>query len=100
VRLFPHTPRRTADTPRWRRAGVAIGAFFSLMNASFAYEDPLIRQQAAGGRVQRARDVAKEMGVNMWKSGRGFGKVGALFAGIECVIEGVGSHRLCARHFR
>jgi len=27
------------------------------------------------------------MGKGMWKSGKGFGKVGALFAGIECVIE-------------
>lgn len=25
----------------------------------------------------------------MWKSGRGFGKVGALYAGTECVIESV-----------
>jgi import inner membrane translocase subunit TIM22 len=62
-----------------------------MMNASFQYEDPLLRaQQNAGkGASQRARDVFKEMGVNMWKSGRGFGKVGALFAGIECAIEGV-----------
>ena len=25
----------------------------------------------------------------MWRSGKGFGKVGALYAGIECVIESV-----------
>ena len=29
------------------------------------------------------------MGRGMWRSGKGFGKVGALFAGIECVIESV-----------
>jgi import inner membrane translocase subunit TIM22 len=27
------------------------------------------------------------MGKGMWSTGKGFGKVGALFAGIECVIE-------------
>lgn len=63
------------------------------MNASFAYEDPLLRAQTQAGmnHTQKAREVFREMGTNMWKSGKGFGKVGALFAGIECVIEGVGS---------
>lgn len=71
--------------------GFGIGAFFSLMSASFAYEDPLLRQQTQAGlnNTQKAREIFKEMGRNMWKSGKGFGKVGALFAGIECVIEGV-----------
>ncbi|KAF8339405.1 mitochondrial import inner membrane translocase subunit TIM22 [Amanita rubescens] len=70
-------------------AGLGIGAFFSLMSASFAYEDPLLRQQTQAGKntAQRARDVFKEMGRGMWSTGKGFGKVGALFAGIECVIE-------------
>ncbi|TFK50959.1 Tim17-domain-containing protein [Heliocybe sulcata] len=69
--------------------GFAIGGFFSLMQASFAYEDPLMRQQTQAGwsNTQKAREVFKEMGRNMWRSGKGFGKVGALFAGIECVIE-------------
>ncbi|KAG5652842.1 hypothetical protein H0H81_003404 [Sphagnurus paluster] len=70
-------------------AGFGIGAFFSLMSASFAYEDPLLRQQTQAGMktTQKAREVFKEMGRGMWTSGKGFGKVGALFAGIECVIE-------------
>ena len=38
---------------------------------------------------QKARAIFKEMGQGMYKSGKGFGKVGALFAGIECVIESV-----------
>ncbi|KZT01448.1 Tim17-domain-containing protein [Laetiporus sulphureus 93-53] len=68
--------------------GFAIGAFFSLMSASFAYEDPLLRQQTGNlSRTQKASEVFKEMGRGMWRSGKGFGKVGALFAGIECVIE-------------
>ncbi|KAG1851843.1 mitochondrial import inner membrane translocase subunit TIM22 [Suillus subalutaceus] len=70
--------------------GLGIGAFFSLMSSSFAYEDPLLRQstQAGMNNTQKAREIFKEMGRGMWKSGKGFGKVGALFAGIECVIEG------------
>ncbi|KIL68754.1 hypothetical protein M378DRAFT_70519 [Amanita muscaria Koide BX008] len=70
-------------------SGLGIGAFFSLMSASFAYEDPVLRQQTQAGKntVQKARDVFKEMGRGMWTTGKGFGKVGALFAGIECVIE-------------
>ncbi|KAI9062411.1 mitochondrial import inner membrane translocase subunit TIM22 [Trametes sanguinea] len=65
--------------------GFVIGAFFSLMSSSFAYEDPLLRQNLST--QQKAREIFKEMGRGMWKSGKGFGKVGALFAGIECVIE-------------
>lgn len=71
--------------------GLAIGAFFSLMSASLAYEDPLLRQQSQAGlnNTQKAREIFKEMGRNMWKSGKGFGKVGALFAGLECAVESV-----------
>ncbi|KAK7691776.1 hypothetical protein QCA50_005179 [Cerrena zonata] len=65
--------------------GFAIGGFFSLMSASFAYEDPLMRQTL--NTRQKASEIFKEMGRGVWRSGKGFGKVGALFAGIECVIE-------------
>ncbi|TFK44915.1 Tim17/Tim22/Tim23/Pmp24 family-domain-containing protein [Crucibulum laeve] len=70
--------------------GFGIGAFFSLMSASFAYEDPYLRQQTQVGMntTQKAGQVFREMGKGMWSSGKGFGKVGALFAGIECVVEG------------
>ncbi|PPQ63020.1 hypothetical protein CVT24_005966 [Panaeolus cyanescens] len=70
-------------------AGFGIGAFFSLMSASFAYEDPYLRAQTQAGMntTQKAGQIFKEMGRGMWTSGKGFGKVGALFAGIECVIE-------------
>lgn len=67
--------------------GFAIGAFFSMMSASFAYEDPLARAQLTT--TQKASEIFKEMGRNMYSSGKGFAKVGALFAGIECVIESV-----------
>jgi hypothetical protein len=71
--------------------GFGIGAFFSLMSASFAYEDPLMRARAQAGlnTTQKAREIFRDMGKGMWTSGRGFAKVGALFAGIECVIESV-----------
>lgn len=70
--------------------GLGIGAFFSLMSTSFAYEDPYLRAQSQAGmnNTQKAREIFKDMGKGMWRSGKGFGKVGALFAGIECVIEG------------
>lgn len=63
------------------------------MSSSFAYEDPLIRQQQqALGNIpttQKAKEIFSEMGKGMLRSGKGFAKVGALFAGTECVIEGV-----------
>jgi len=70
-----------------------MGAFISLMSSSFAYEDPLIRQQqqAAGAisTTAKAREIFGEMGRGMWRSGKGFAKVTVLFAGTECVIESV-----------
>ena len=80
------------------RSGLAIGAFISLMSSSFAYEDPLLRQNL--NTAQKAREIFKEMGRGMWRSGKGFGKVGALFAGIECVIESVSVlHQRCLLDF-
>ena len=62
------------------------------MQATFAYEDPLSRasgQLANATLKTQAKVVFRDMGRNMWTSGRGFAKVGALYAGTECVIEGV-----------
>ncbi|KDQ20077.1 hypothetical protein BOTBODRAFT_386289 [Botryobasidium botryosum FD-172 SS1] len=71
-------------------AGFGLGAFFSLMSSTFAYEDPLLRPQTNPNLStrQKTAEVFKEMGRGMWRSGKGFGKVGALYAGVECVIEG------------
>ena len=70
-----------------------MGAFISLMSSSFAYEDPLIRQQqqaiGAISTTAKAREIFGEMGRGMWRSGKGFAKVTVLFAGTECVIESV-----------
>ncbi|KAJ7782651.1 mitochondrial import inner membrane translocase subunit TIM22 [Mycena metata] len=66
-------------------AGLAIGMVFSLMTTSMSYEDPLLRQNA--GTAQRARDILRDTGKTMWTSGKGFGRVGAIYASFECVIE-------------
>lgn len=62
-----------------------------MMSASFAYEDPLARINAQTNLTmgQKTIEVFKDMGRNMYRSGRGFGKVGGLYAGIECCIESV-----------
>lgn len=75
--------------------GLGLGAFFSLMGATFAYEDPLSRasQKLTGTRAQTVY-MFKEMGRNMWTTGRGFARVGMLYSGVECCIEGV-SRSLC-----
>jgi len=61
------------------------------MSSSFAYEDPLIRQQqqaiGAISTTTKAKEIFAEMGRGMWRSGKGFAKVTVLFAGTECVIE-------------
>ena len=43
---------------------------------------------------QKTAQVFKDMGKGMWRGGKGFGTVGALYAGSECVIEGVRRHTL------
>lgn len=69
--------------------GFGIGAFFSLMSSSFALEDPFRAPQFEGmTTLQKSKLVFRDMGKGMWNSGKGFGKVGALYAGTECVIEG------------
>lgn len=62
------------------------------MSSTFAYEDPLNRastQLANQGTKAQTIFIFKEMGRNIWSQGRGFAKVGALYAGTECCIEGV-----------
>ena len=64
--------------------------FFSMLSTGFAYEDPTLRDQHAQlARHQNAGAIIKDMAKSAWSSGKGFAKVGALYAGIECVIESV-----------
>ncbi|WVR05939.1 mitochondrial import inner membrane translocase subunit TIM22 [Kwoniella sp. DSM 27419] len=69
-------------------AGFALGGFFSLMSATFAYEDPLSRASSNLSTRAATAQVFREMGRNMWSSGKGFAKVGAIYSGVECCIEG------------
>lgn len=64
---------------------------FSLMSSSFAYEDPLRRNPNYDTMKfgNKASLMFKEMGRGMWSTGKGFGKVGALYAGLECCVESV-----------
>ncbi|GAA6061006.1 hypothetical protein JCM10212_001062 [Sporobolomyces blumeae] len=69
--------------------GFAIGAFFSLMGSSFTIEDPFQRQQYTGmNTMAKAKVIFGDMGKSMWRQGKGFGMVGALYAGTECCVEG------------
>ncbi|KAL9937530.1 hypothetical protein V8E36_003939 [Tilletia maclaganii] len=83
--------------------GFGFGAFFSMLGSSFAMDDPMRRSnlQAAAMRngvaaqpqvelttAQQTKEFFKETGRGMYRTGRGFGKVGALYSGIECCIEG------------
>ena len=86
-------------------AGFALGGFFSLLSASLSVDDPLRRSNLAAAQAlalekglppppemstaQQTKEFFKETGRGMYRSAKGFGKVGALYAGIECCIEGV-----------
>lgn len=85
-------------------AGFALGGFFSLLSASLTVDDPLRRsnlQAAAMARgetaaqvpelstAQQTKEFFKQTGKGMYRSAKGFGKVGLLYSGVECCIEGV-----------
>ncbi|KAG8697559.1 Mitochondrial import inner membrane translocase subunit tim22, partial [Ceratobasidium sp. 395] len=72
------------------RLGFGLGAVFSLMSTSFAYEDPMNRltNDPNLSTSQKTSEFFKSTGRSMWRSGSGFAKVGALYSGVECCIEG------------
>ncbi|KAL7413062.1 Tim17/Tim22/Tim23/Pmp24 family-domain-containing protein [Mrakia frigida] len=69
-------------------AGFGLGAFFSLMSTSFQYEDPLNRANVQISTMAQTKIAMKDMGVKMLSSGKGFAKVGAVYSGVECCVEG------------
>ncbi len=89
-------------------AGFGLGAFFTLFGAALSADDPMrrtnvyLQAQAAGlpepklSTSQATKEFFKDTGRNMYRSGKGFGKVGAMYAGIECCVEGVSR---CGRDF-
>ncbi|KIM99528.1 hypothetical protein OIDMADRAFT_19667 [Oidiodendron maius Zn] len=73
--------------------GFALGGAFGLFMASMQYDTPLATNPNAAAlqslplREQLRRGL-KDMGSRSYSSARNFGKVGAIFAGTECCIEG------------
>lgn len=59
------------------------------MSTSFQYEDPLNRANVQISTMQQTKLAMRDMGSKMVSTGKGFGKVGAVYSGIECCVEGV-----------
>ncbi|KAB5592772.1 Import inner membrane translocase subunit tim22 [Ceratobasidium theobromae] len=79
----------------WMRMASESCAFKSALSggigtASFAYEDPMNRLTTDPNlnTRQKTSEFFKSTGRSMWRSGSGFAKVGALYSGVECCIEG------------
>jgi len=79
--------------------GFALGGVFGLFMSSMRYDTPLgsgVPGAATGATAitdlpMRAQLKAgfKDMGRASWSSAKNFGKVGGIFAGVECGIEGL-----------
>ncbi|KOS19580.1 Mitochondrial import inner membrane translocase subunit tim22 [Escovopsis weberi] len=79
--------------------GFGMGGLFGLFMASMSYDTPFGSPiPGANGQAtpisslplrQQLKIGFKDMGTRSWSMARNFGKVGALFAGIECGIEGL-----------
>ncbi|KAG4424284.1 Tim17/Tim22/Tim23/Pmp24 family-domain-containing protein [Cadophora sp. MPI-SDFR-AT-0126] len=74
--------------------GFALGGAFGLFMASMQYDTPLHTPGSAGAQVaslplrQQLKAGLRDMGARSFSSAKNFGKVGAIFAGTECCIEG------------
>ncbi|KAF5874275.1 putative mitochondrial import inner membrane translocase subunit tim22 protein [Botrytis fragariae] len=73
--------------------GFALGGAFGLFMASMQYDTPIHTSSTAAEitslplREQLKRGL-KDMGNRSYSSAKNFGKVGAIFAGTECCVEG------------
>ncbi|KFY10438.1 hypothetical protein V492_05013 [Pseudogymnoascus sp. VKM F-4246] len=71
--------------------GFALGGAFGLFMASMSYDTPMTPEGRAMGNLplkEQLRKGFKDMGQRSLSSAKNFGKVGAIFAGTECCIEG------------
>ncbi|CZS97028.1 probable Tim22, subunit of the Tim22-complex [Rhynchosporium agropyri] len=74
--------------------GFALGGAFGLFMASMQYDTPLHTPGSKGAELvslplrQQLKAGLKDMGARSFSSAKNFGKVGAIFAGTECCIEG------------
>jgi len=72
--------------------GFALGGAFGLFMASMQYDTPL-HTPASSALVslplrEQLKRGLKDMGTRSFSSAKNFGKVGAIFSGTECCIEG------------
>jgi len=89
--------------------GFGMGGLFGLFMASMSYDtpyhsatatnavtgtitspggSPLVKPYSELPMRQQIKVGFKDMGARAWSSARNFGKVGALYSGIECGVEG------------
>ncbi|TQS34524.1 hypothetical protein Golomagni_05088 [Golovinomyces magnicellulatus] len=73
--------------------GFGLGGVFGLFMASMQYDTPLHTSPGAAATMslplrQQLKAGLKDMGSRSFSSAKNFGKVGAIFAGTECCIEG------------
>ncbi|KAL1887565.1 Mitochondrial import inner membrane translocase subunit tim22 [Ceratocystis pirilliformis] len=74
--------------------GFGMGGLFGMFMASMAYDTPYHTTGGAATNVsslpikQQLAVGFKDMGARSWSSAKSFGRLGALYAGIECGIEG------------
>ncbi|RKF54667.1 Mitochondrial import inner membrane translocase subunit tim22 [Erysiphe neolycopersici] len=73
--------------------GFALGGVFGLFMASMSYDTPIHTSGSAANTMalplrQQLKAGFKDMGSRSLSSAKNFGKVGAIFAGTECCIEG------------
>ncbi|EWZ02186.1 hypothetical protein FOCG_06832 [Fusarium oxysporum f. sp. radicis-lycopersici 26381] len=77
--------------------GFGMGGLFGMFMASMSYDTPY--HTAAPGSPQstitslplkqQLKIGFKDMGTRSWSMAKNFGKVGALYSGVECGIEGL-----------
>ncbi|KAG9244731.1 Tim17/Tim22/Tim23/Pmp24 family-domain-containing protein [Calycina marina] len=73
--------------------GFALGGAFGLFMASMQYDTPMATNPNATAiqslpLKEQLKKGFRDMGSRSFSSAKNFGKVGAIFAGTECVIEG------------
>ncbi|KAH8652511.1 mitochondrial import inner membrane translocase subunit tim22-like protein [Xylariales sp. PMI_506] len=78
--------------------GFGMGGLFGMFMASMSYDTPYHVPGATGGPPKELASLPlrqqlatgfKDMGTRSYGMAKNFGKVGALFSGIECGIEGL-----------
>ncbi|KAI9853350.1 MAG: Mitochondrial import inner membrane translocase subunit tim22 [Vezdaea acicularis] len=72
-------------------AGFVMGGMFGLFISSMSYDTPLTpkgQELATLSTREQLRRGFKDMGAKSYSSAKNFGRIGAIYAGTECCIEG------------